>query len=132
MQDSLKTIFEKYRSTDYEISFSAWAYQVVKNRLLTHAATTNRRERRRVDMTQVETQASTEEIDPDLERRLLICLERINRAHPRHARILNLHHQGYSQVDICERVGLTRTNFYTILSRARTALEECLKKGETK
>ena len=65
-----------------------------------------------------------------LERQLLDCLRALNRSNGRHARILNLHYQGYSVEEICRRLSLTRTNFYTILSRARTILLACLEKGD--
>ena len=50
----------------------------------------------------------------------------------RFARILNFHYQGYAVVEVCERLRLTSTNFYSILSRARSMLELCLEKGDVK
>ena len=102
VQDALKVIFEKYRSTEFETSFTAWAYQVMKNRLLTHVTTAGRRDKRQTDIDAMPQEPSVNQPDKDLERRLLFCLEKVNRAHSRHARILNLHYQGYAQADICD------------------------------
>ncbi|MCP4703685.1 MAG: hypothetical protein GY865_03665, partial [candidate division Zixibacteria bacterium] len=47
----------------------------------------------------------------------------------RHARILNLHFLGYTTEEICSRLEITKTNMYSLLSRARSMLELCLNKG---
>ena len=127
VQDTLKTILEKHLLVDFESSFQAWAYQVLSNKIMTYLATRNRREDILSDRQARIPPAATP--DSELERRLLDCLHKLHRVNQRHARILNLNHQGYSVPEICARLGLTRTNFYTLLSRARAMLETCLQKG---
>ena len=134
VQEAVKTIFEKYRQIEFESSFAAWAYRVLNNKLLTFTATKGRREKKieeQIEQRQTIRDENTENTG-DLEARLLACLNDLNRANTRHARILNLHYQGFTVKEICTRLGLTRTNFYTILSRARTMLAACLEKGEVK
>ena len=46
VQETVKTIFEKYRQIEFELSFAAWAYRVLNNKLLTFSATKGRRERK--------------------------------------------------------------------------------------
>ena len=131
VQETVKTIFEKYRQIKFETSFAAWAYRVLNNKLLTFMATKGRREKKIEE--QIERQPAVQnEGGGDLEARLLACLSDLNRANSRHARILNLHYQGFTVKEISTRLGLTRTNFYTILSRARTMLAACLDRGEVK
>ena len=129
VQDALKTILEKHSQVDFETSFQAWAYQVLNNKLMTYSATRSRRENILSDLNERQSLPTVSSPDRDLERRLLDCLKKLHQVNHRHARILNLHHQGYSVGEICDRLGLTRTNFYTLLSRARTMLETCLEKG---
>jgi RNA polymerase sigma factor (sigma-70 family) len=132
VQEALKTILEKHCQVDFETSFQAWAYQVLNNKLMTHMATQTRRVNILNDLSEQQVSHVAPSPDSDLERRLLDCLQKLHRVNQRHARILNLHHQGYSVAEICDRLGLTRTNFYTLLSRARTMLETCLEKGGIK
>ena len=68
--------------------------------------------------------------DPSFKRRLLDCLKKVNQTNTRHARILNLHYQGYTVTDICGKFKITRNNVYIILSRARLMLKVCLEKGD--
>lgn len=132
IQDTLKTIFEKYREIDFESSFAAWAYQVLTYKLKTYLSTRTRRDRKLEEERSRLGGRAAANAEPDLERRLQDCLRQVNRANQRHARILNLHYHGYTVAEICARLQLTRTNFYTILSRARTMLADCLDKGGAK
>ena len=130
VQEALKTVLEKHRQIDFETSFVAWAYRVLNNKVLTFSSTQGRREKKLEEMAVPESSRQLSEPGSDLEARLLACLRGLNKVNSRHARILNLHYQGYSVTEICTRLGLTRTNFYTILSRARNMLGACLEKGE--
>lgn len=132
VQDTLKTVLEKYRHVDFETSFLAWAYRVLNNKVMTYLSTWSRRDHILNDLSDLRSQSLPAAPDHNLERRLLDCLQKLHRVNHRHARILNLHHQGYSVGEICARIGLTQTNFYTLLSRARTMLETCLEKGSIK
>jgi DNA-directed RNA polymerase specialized sigma24 family protein len=61
--------------------------------------------------------------------RLLTCLKKINKINSAHARILNLHHLGFSTAEICRKFGWTHNNFYIRLFKARALLHDCLEKG---
>ena len=70
--------------------------------------------------------------DPDLKRRLLGCLQKICRQNVRYARILNLHYQGYKTGEVCGRMDVRPATLYSVLSRARSMLEDCLEKGDVR
>ena len=72
------------------------------------------------------------EENPELTRQLILCLEKIHSVNKRYARILNLLSQGYNAKDICRRLGITRSNVFTITSRARSLLRHCLEHGGIK
>jgi RNA polymerase sigma factor (sigma-70 family) len=128
VQESLAVIHAEYRGLAIHSSFAGWAMTVLKHRLLAYF------DRRRADS------ARSSTLDEDtvgsvhldtrsfnaLKQRLLSCLRKIGCANVRYARIINLHHQGYGTEEICGRLALSTTNFYSILSRARVMLEKCL------
>ena len=128
VQESLAVVYSEYRSLDVHSSFAAWASTVLRNRMLAYF------EKHRVETSRVT--AFADDFDApmqghaerlaSLRRRLLYCLKRIGQANIRYARIINLHHQGYGTEEICERLGITPGNFYSILSRGRDMLEKCL------
>ncbi len=128
VQETLAVIHREYRGLDVHSSFAAWAFTVLRNRMLAYF------DKRRADAARTATFADDFDVPEqdgvgrlaDLRRRLLFCLKRIGRANIRYARIINLHHQGYGTEEICERLGLTATNCYSVLSRGRDMLEKCL------
>jgi RNA polymerase sigma factor (sigma-70 family) len=128
VQDTLMKIAKVYRDREFTTSFSAWAYKVLKNQMIDHLG-----KRQRMDTVQQRSEGddfiSTPAPDPVLELKLLDCLKKIGRQNIKFARTLNLKYQGYSVEDICTRLEISRENLYTILSRARSALELCLEKG---
>lgn len=125
-------ISREYKTMTYTVSFSAWAYKVLVNRIMAYHQKKKVRTERLERIPENESIANPDSVntDPDLKRCLLNCMKKICGVNTRYARILNLHYQGYGTEDICEKLGLTRTNYYTILSRARTMLVTCLEKGE--
>ena len=131
VQDALVTITAKFRGIEFETSFSAWAYRVLSNKILDFVKKKQAR-RNLMDRLQQETgHESTWQPDTDLRDRLIGCFRKLHEGNQRHARILNLHYQGYSTTEICRKLGITQNHFYVLLSRARTALDECLKRGES-
>jgi RNA polymerase sigma factor (sigma-70 family) len=129
VQEALRTVFEKYRAIDFETSFAGWAYTVLTNKILTHARAARVRQEKHQLIRQEQTEERMSDELSRLEPRLLDCLRKLHAVNKRHARLVNLSYQGYSVEEICRRMNLTRTNLYTILSRARTALQECLDEG---
>jgi RNA polymerase sigma factor (sigma-70 family) len=132
VQEALMVIARDYKQTDIQKSFSAWAYKVLNNRILSYIDSKKR------DLLQ----NSSDQLDslnrfapslnPDLRLRLINCLKKIDRVHKQHARIINLHHQGFQVQEICSRLNLTRNAAYISLHRARRMLELCLETGEIK
>lgn len=132
VQEALKTVFEKHREMEFETSFAAWAHRVLENKILTFLRTRKRHNDRRENFVEGTAVGVQDQPDSALESRLLDCLRKLNRVNRRHARILVYKYQGFTVAEICDRLGLTRTNLYTLLSRARSMLEFCLEKGDLK
>ena len=129
VQEALATVARKYRSLEVEKSFDAWAQKVLENKILDHYKTRGVEQRNTVPESATPEAAKSWEPDPALKMKLLDCLRRIAAAHQRHARILNLSHQGFRTSEICSKLGISTANFYVMLSRARLMLEICLEKG---
>jgi RNA polymerase sigma factor (sigma-70 family) len=131
VQEALMTIHKEYRDIDFETSFAAWAYKVLDNRILAYIQTRKRQAGRTQPMTdQCDIPgAHSHNPNPDLKRKLLGCLDKMGDANVRYARVLNLHYHGFGTNEICGKLELTRTNFYSLLSRARSMLELCLDTG---
>lgn len=129
VQDALLTIADKYKGIEFTVSFASWAYQVLENKILGYYRKKHSRGKRMVSQEKEERVEPAYTPDPELKRRLMNCIRKISKLNPRHARILNLHYQGYTVVEICERTNVTKANLYSILSRVRSLLQLCLEKG---
>ncbi len=130
-QEALMLIAKEYKSISFEISFQAWAYKVLDNKILSYIKKKRQRGDRVVTVADVSDLGKTEiDADPILKRRLLECLKKIGQANRRHARIIDLHYLGYKTIEICERLKLSSNGFYIILHRTRKMLEKCLETGE--
>jgi len=131
VQNALTTILEEYRTIEIEVSFAAWANKVLDNRVRAYLQEKTRRKVRadRVRDRSASAAADLSNPNPDLKLRLLSCLRKIGQANIRYARILNLHYQGFATEEICVKLGLTRGNCYSVLSRARSLLDVCLETG---
>ncbi|MBU0983786.1 MAG: RNA polymerase sigma factor [candidate division Zixibacteria bacterium] len=130
VQDALMTIAAKYREIRFDTSFAAWAYRVLNNKVLDYFKTRGRHRAVESPIGDYDPGGRSWEPDPALKARLIDCLRKVNSAQHKHARILNLHYQGFSTAEICDRLKLTTNYFYVMLSRARAALERCLETGE--
>ena len=128
-QEALTTIAQKYRSIEFKRSFAGWARQVLVNKIFDYVKAKKSLDSR---MQAISDSASPSAWTPDptLQSRLVECLRKISATHRQHARIINLHYQGFSTTEICERLDLTPNNLYVSLSRARSMLESCLESGE--
>ena len=130
VQDTLMAISREYGKLDIETSFAAWAYKVLNNRIMNHLRK-NRTEQQRIhQMVEGENLASSANVDPLLEMKLVECLEKIAGVNRRYARILDLHYQGYTGDEVCDKLKIKRNHAYVILSRARSMLKMCLEKGD--
>lgn len=128
VQEALMAVAKKHRETDFQLSFVAWAHQVLEYEILRYYRRKGYRERRFGQVVDADAAAAWIP-DPDLKRRLLDCLGKIDRVNNRYARMLNLHYQGFSTAEVCAKLKLTANNSYVLLSRAREMLELCLSTG---
>lgn len=130
MQEALMTVFDKYKNVEQIDNISAWAHKVLNNKILNYFRAKALHEDKLGKLKQEVTGNNPVVPDDTLELQLLDCLKKIGSINNRHARILNFHHLGYSVTEICEKLALTRSNLYSVLSRARAMLELCLEKGD--
>ncbi|MCP4704969.1 MAG: sigma-70 family RNA polymerase sigma factor [candidate division Zixibacteria bacterium] len=130
VQDALMTIIDKCRKIEFEASFAVWAYRVLNNKIMNYVTTKQTRKRLTEQHGSFNNRPSYQCHNVELKIRLKECFNKINKINSDHARILNLKYQGYSTDEICKILKITRNNMYVKLSRARTALEICLKKGD--
>ena len=130
VQDAMFTIIEEYKKIVFETSFAAWAYNVLHNKLLNYYRKSKRRSETVTSSKENPTKEyATWDPDPILAPQLLDCLRKIGKTNTRYARILNLHFQGYKVNEISEKLDITPSNLYVILSRARSMLASCLERG---
>jgi len=134
VQDALMTICKEYKEIDFTTSFSAWAYKVLDNRILGYIQTKKRREGKVSLVSEADNLPAAEKDNPkqELKRKIVRCMRKVADTNQRYARVLNLHYQGFSTEEICDKMHLTRNNLYSVLSRARSMLEYCLERGEIK
>ncbi len=132
VQETLTTIQAKYKNIEFETSFASWSYRVLSNKIFDHIKKKGAQKRLIEKMSDRSDMTRSKPSDPGLRRRLVKCFRELSKVNNRHARILNLHYQGYDTGQICSKLGITENNFYVLLSRARAALEKCLNKEEGK
>ncbi|MCX6835020.1 MAG: RNA polymerase sigma factor [candidate division Zixibacteria bacterium] len=131
VQETMVTILREYRALEVTSSFTAWAYKVLDNRIMTCLQSQRTRDRRMDRDTSVEI-LGTSSPDIDLRRRLIECLKKVCGVNRRYGRVLNFHSQGYSTPEICERVNLKESTLYSLLHRSRALLQRCLETGDIK
>ncbi|UCC81060.1 MAG: RNA polymerase sigma factor [Candidatus Zixiibacteriota bacterium] len=129
VQEALAVVAAEYRAVNIETSFAAWAHKIMENRILGHIQKMRREQGRVIPGETNEYLSASWEPDPALRLRLLDCLKKVCLANPRYARIINLHHLGFSRQEICDKLELTLDQSYVVMSRARAKLKECLEKG---
>ena len=130
VQNSLMVVFEKYADIDITTSFSGWAHTILTNKIKEYYRTKAVHRRKLEEYSQGDSVRENSQDMAELVRQLKYCLQKLNEVNRRHARILNLNYQGFGVDEICRKFELTKSNLYSILSRARAALSDCLKKGD--
>jgi DNA-directed RNA polymerase specialized sigma24 family protein len=128
---TLAVVAAEYRAVKIETSFAAWTHKIMENRLLGYIQKRRREKGRVISGETNEYLTASWTPDPTLRMRLLGCLKKVCRANPRYARIINLHHLGFSRQEISERLDMTLDQSYVVMSRARAMLKECFDKGDT-
>ena len=131
-QRACTTVLEKYRTERYSVGFEAWAYGVLKMCIKNYYFTLSSRKEKTIRAPYKESRLdkAAPQIDPDTEMQLLTCLTKVFAVNRRYARVLNLVYQGYRTDEICQRLEMTRNNFYVTLNRARSLLWTCLEGRE--
>lgn len=131
MQEALLVIGREYKSTTFDKSFAAWAYKVLDNRIMAYIKSKTRSDDRVVPIREMIENKQGSDPDPDLVLQINSCMKKVCEANRRYGRVLALHFQGYDTAEICRRVKVKRNNCWTILSRAREMLKNCLSGGDT-
>ena len=132
VQDTLKSIFEHYRSDPSKDNFTSWAYRILENKIIDFRRKSGT-QKKYITFNSDEVDFDVHyESDPRHKKALTNCLKLINKANRQHARLLVLKYLGFEFEEICRRLKITRSNAYTMLSRARRLLQTCLKKGDIK
>ena len=129
VQNALATVLSEYRQVEISTSFVAWAHKVIENKFLAYIKTKQRQSGRDIRLENPDSLTDNWVPDPTLKMRLLNCFKQVAQANRRYARILNLHYQGFKREEVCEKLGMTVTQSYVVMSRARAMLKDCLEKG---
>lgn len=125
VQNALVVVVREYRAIEITISFAAWAYKVLDNKVLSYI----KAKAQRVVISEDDPPGRSG-AEPLLKIRLKDCVQKVRRANARYGQTVVMHYQGYTTGEICEKLGVTPQNFYMILSRARALLKRCLETGE--
>jgi RNA polymerase sigma factor (sigma-70 family) len=129
LQNTMLDIARKYKDIRIKYSFSYWAQKVLNLNILNYYRNKGRQVKRVKQLSNTIGNPDTPSPDHELRIRMLECFKMVNRAHVRHARILNLIYQGYNMDEICKKLKINLNNAYSILSRARSMFKECIERG---
>jgi len=130
VQAAIVKITERFDTVEIRSSFAAWAQTVLRNEIAQMYRTRASHLEKLDQLGKSGQIRDCVEHDEALRRQLSDCLKKLNDINGRHARILNLHYQGFSTEEICARLSIKPNNLYVILSRARTMLKNCLATGD--
>jgi len=129
-QEACVTVLEKYKTEEFTVNFTAWAYGVLKMKIGNWLQAKQRMSGKITSYDEAYAIADNSEISADLRRYLIKCIKKIAGLFSRYARVMVLSYQGYNTDEICERVKISPNNYYVTLNRGRSLLKDCLvKKG---
>lgn len=133
IQEALMIIVKEFSGIKINTSFSAWAYKVLDNKFMAFLQKKGRRSAKENNINEqvLANISDKKNFDHELRRKIIGCMQKLVDYNPRGARIINLYHQGFTTDEICEKLNIGASNYYSILSRTRSQLEKCLK-GESK
>jgi RNA polymerase sigma factor (sigma-70 family) len=126
VQGALVKIARTYRQGDIKGNFAAWAQTIVKNEFIDFCRGRTAQRRRQDELASRFRIPAASTPDPGLKDRLMACLRKLHAANPLHARIVNLHYQGFGPKEVCRRLGITANHRRVALCRARAMLWACL------
>ncbi|MEZ5359258.1 MAG: RNA polymerase sigma factor [Candidatus Zixiibacteriota bacterium] len=130
VQNTLMAVASKYKDIEIEVSFSSWVYKIFENKFIDYLRASKTRKDRFSQLPESDNFHADQDIDISFKNRLIECLRKIKTANNRFARILVLRYLGYEFDELCDRLKITKTNCYSILSRSRDLLEKCLRQGD--
>ena len=130
VQEALKAVIDNYKDADVQGPFVAWAHKVLLHKIWDYYGVKKRQSKYMTTMDSLDLTSKNWTPDPTLEGEIQKCMRKLLEVNPRYARLMVLVYQGYSAEEICETLGITKGNCYTILSRARSMIKHCLQKGE--
>lgn len=125
-QEACQTVFEKYHTERFKISFTAWAHGVLKMKVGNYYQARKRHAGRSSEFNEAVNYGDGLDRNPDLKRWLMDCLRQLTKSTRQYARIVNLAYQGFSTEDICSKLDITSNHYYVNLSRGRSLLRTCL------
>jgi RNA polymerase sigma factor (sigma-70 family) len=129
VQTALCKISQAYRQVSIISSFAAWAHTILKNELIEHFRRVSLRHQKLSDLAAINIRyAGPSDPDPTFKSRLRSCLISLRNAHPRQARVLNLHYHGFTATEISKKLDIDIYYCRVMLFRARSRLASCLKK----
>ena len=127
-QEACVTILEKYKNEEFSISFTAWAYGVLKMKIGNYLQARARRDDRESSIDNNLPLLSPNS-DPLIKKALIDCLKKIARAYQNYARVLNLAYQGYDTSAVCAKLKINPNHYYVTLNRGRSMLKACVENG---
>ncbi len=128
VQNAMLVIADKYRTTNFEVSFSAWAHKVLENKIIDYIRARGFLKNQPTELIDDNQSYMTWSFDPQVKLNLIACLRELSGKNNRYARILNLRYHGYTSREICGKLNITENALHIIISRARSLLDLCLKR----
>lgn len=130
VQNALAKIAGSYGQESKKDNFAAWCQTVLKNQFIDFCRAQSTRRDHQVDMAIPEQKLASPKTNHGLKARILNCLNKLHQANSLHARLINLHYQGYTTSEVCTRLNITPNNRRVAMCRARAMLRACLKESE--
>ena len=125
-QEACVIVLTKYRQLPPDTPFEPWAMAVLRNVIGNHLQRKGTVKKHVTSAEFYPDACAVQSIDADLRLRLIQCLAELQRYRRRYYEALRLIHDGYTADEISTRMGVSKTNLYTILNRSRKALKDCL------
>ena len=120
------SIAESFCKPDPKRNFAAWSYKVLQNKIVDYYRRRGQTHHETPLTYDHEAAALHQQPKPEFKMRLLKWFRNVLEDYPRRARAMNLFYQGYTIDEICEKLQLSRTGVYILLSRSRSKLRSCM------
>lgn len=131
IQGAILKILQSYQRTRIRSSFASWAHTILGNEFIDFCRGKAAYQRKLSELAMRHRVPAQSREDPTLKSRLKDCLRRLHETRPLHARVVNLHYQGYTTAEISDKLQITANYLNVVLYRARSMLRAYLKEGGT-